>query len=951
MKEKESGKEAFRSAKAVFKTLLLLLLPICFCTSAEALNRIQNYNFAGNANGWAAERNLNTIVPQPRARDTNMGTWAYNAANGGCFYCFFDPNAADRDANAVISHYFTTPASPFNMRVRFDHRDVSAGGFDYHYLIGTLRYTNGALYPNENILHTFYEDYACAHKAAWVTDEVEYSNPPTSANLVYRVHWHIGGDAAHDGGAYVDNLRVDVSPTGLSGAPSGLDNLLTWNVSTGPATGTALLNVATPYKVYRSTDPAGPWDATAFVNNSTTNSFTDSGQSGQTVVYYAVSDVDTVGVESPKSLIWPIIRMDVRDGSGADVDCLAADDIPMNWVAPVITKTGYQVALGTTPGGSDIVAWTNKAAAATSHTFTGVTLSAGVQYYTSIRVVNGATTYNSSSSDGFKRPGVRDGTGVDESVVSSITDCSMNWDVAGDAVRYEVAIGTSAGGSDVVSWTNVGGANAHNFTGLSLTNDTTYYCSIRVYDAADLLLGTYSSNGFLALVNFSTTVSDGSGSDLDAWATKTSIDINWVDVPVSKVRYEAALGITPGGTEIKGWTDMALATSGTLSGLSLVNGTTYYCSVRIIHSTGPLPADTSDGFTFYSISVRDGAGADEDYSLFPNMIKCNWDAFPGPVSRYEAAIGNSPGDTSVSGGWISQGTSTSATISGLTLVDGNIYYCSVRIIDAGGNSMGSASSNGVQITLPTAITVRDGIGPDISSSFFDNRVEANWDHPAIALVRYEIAVGTSKYAEDIYPFTDVGHVNRAAVTTGILEDTRQYFVTVRGINAFEVVQALGVSDGFTARKDQVLVDTASQSFFNNARVIDRVAIANDSIGPVNFQGTGGTVGYWRYRMPVTVTEPGVTDRINAPCRVQFNIPVAVQRPGNVNEFRVADEHGNELPRYNLPTGTTTNPDIVFLVNMGNSEVKTYWIYWGNTSVSDDRRLDPLLYPQNPGAWH
>lgn len=194
------------------------------------------------------------------------------------------------------------------------------------------------------------------------------------------------------------------------------------------------------------------------------------------------------------------------------------------------------------------------------------------------------------------------------------------------------------------------------------------------------------------------------------------------------------------------------------------------------------------------------------------MIKCNWDAFPVPVCVMRPQSVMRP-ETPAFRATGSARASTNATVSGLTLVDGNIYYCSVRVIDVAGNAIGYASSNGVQVTLPTSITVRDGLGPDIGSSFFENRVEANWDHPAVALVKYELAVGTSKYAEDVCPFTDVGLVSRAAVTTGILEDTRQYFVTVRGINAFGVVQALGASDGFIARKDQVLVDTASQSYF------------------------------------------------------------------------------------------------------------------------------------------
>jgi len=945
--KKHKKYKAFQATRAVINTSLLFLLFILFTNESYALNRILNSIFDGNYNNWARDRNIDTTVAPVTDSNSNVSNYTNTTVGGeDCFYVN-RTNTVNR-ANAFLTQNFTTPASPANIRVGFDHMDFGST-FTDHWLYGIIKNNNGTL-PNETNAVTFFSDTAAAHMGIWSRQTFDISLSP-GTTYKYRVMWYLSGISGGAAGAYVDNLRVDISPTGLLGDPNGADNLLTWDASSVPA---GQLNVATPYKVYRSTNPAGPWDATTLVANSNTNSFTDSGQSGQTVVYYAVSDVDTGDVESPKSVVWPIIRMDVRDGAGTDADCLAGGNIAMNWVAPVIAKTGYQVALGTTPGGAELAGWTNKAAGSTTHTFTGLTLNPGVRYYTSVRVINTPLTYNSSSSDGFFIPEVRDGSGADVNVTSSLTNADVNWDLAGNGVRYEVAIGTTAGGSDATGgWFNAGGASNHNFTGLSLANGGSYYSSVRVYDAADALLGTYSSNGFAVIFSYSTTVRDGAAADVDYSLNQTSIDLNWADVVMNnKVTYAAALGTTPGGIDIKGWTNMGLGTIGTLTGFSLVNGTTYYCSVRIVHSSGPLPANTSDGFTFQKIEVRDGNGADEDFSLIPGTAKANWDAVTGPILRYDVAVGSTPGGTEVTGGWLPNGTGTTATLSGLPLVNGNFYYFSVQPIDAGGNSLGIVFSNGFTVTLPTSFAVRDGIGPDINFSFFEDRVEANWDHPDIALIRYEVAVGTSLYGEDVRGYADVGHTNRVAITGLALEGDRRYFVTVRGINAFGVVQALGVSDGFTARRDQVLVDTASQTFFNNARVIDRVAIAADSISPVNFQGTGGS-GYWRYYMPVTVKEPGVTDRINAPCRVQFNIPVAGQRPGNVNEFRVADEHGNELPRYNLPGGNTTNPDLVFLVNMARGETKTYRIYWGNALVSDPAYgfvLNTSQLSTNAGGW-
>jgi hypothetical protein len=48
--------------------------------------------------------------------------------------------------------------------------------------------------------------------------------------------------------------------------------------------------------------------------------------------------------------------------------------------------------------------------------------------------------------------------------------------------RFEVAIGTTAGGSDVVSWTSTGLTTNFSATGLSLTNGVSYYASVRTVD-------------------------------------------------------------------------------------------------------------------------------------------------------------------------------------------------------------------------------------------------------------------------------------------------------------------------------------------------------------------------------------------------------------------------------------------------------------------------------------
>lgn len=65
---------------------------------------------------------------------------------------------------------------------------------------------------------------------------------------------------------------------------------------------------------------------------------------------------------------------------------------------------------------------------------------------------------------------------------------SMSWSAAADThsgvSHYELAIGTSSGGTQVLSWTNINNVVSYQRSGLSLTNGQTYYASVRAVDAA-----------------------------------------------------------------------------------------------------------------------------------------------------------------------------------------------------------------------------------------------------------------------------------------------------------------------------------------------------------------------------------------------------------------------------------------------------------------------------------
>ena len=107
----------------------------------------------------------------------------------------------------------------------------------------------------------------------------------------------------------------------------------------------------------------------------------------------ANSDGQTV--VDPNDTTPPSAPAVVRNGTGADIaTTTSTTQLSANWDActdPESGISGYQYAIGTTPGGNDVANWTKVpyTGPITTVTRKGLNLSAGKTYYFSVRAVNG----------------------------------------------------------------------------------------------------------------------------------------------------------------------------------------------------------------------------------------------------------------------------------------------------------------------------------------------------------------------------------------------------------------------------------------------------------------------------------------------------------------------------------------------------------------------------------
>lgn len=99
---------------------------------------------------------------------------------------------------------------------------------------------------------------------------------------------------------------------------------------------------------------------------------------------------------------------------------------------------------------------------------------------------------------------VRDGLGSDDDSQASTTELSGNWTASTDTLSgiaaYWFAIGTTAGGTDIVNWTNNGPAMTFTRTNLTLTGGATYFISVKAQNGSGLFSNTSNSDGVTILL-------------------------------------------------------------------------------------------------------------------------------------------------------------------------------------------------------------------------------------------------------------------------------------------------------------------------------------------------------------------------------------------------------------------------------------------------------------------
>ena len=305
---------------------------------------------------------------------------------------------------------------------------------------------------------------------------------------------------------------------------------------------------------------------------------------------------------------------------------------------------------------------------------------------------------------------------------------------------------------------------------------------MRAVDSEAIYSSVASSDGFTLDMDVPSIyyVNEGSiSTDLDIQNVDSVLSSSWLGtdiIPGSGINYyEIALGTAAGDSNIIDWYNTvqtyALDTLINADSLSLVDGYTYYVSVRVTDVAGNRsPVLTGDGILIdvtppLTGIINDGSGDDIEFTSSTTTLSANWLGFSDTVSsivNYQVALGDSATMANIVA-WDSVGMSTVVTIDTLTLINADTYYFSVQATDLAGNVSTIIPSNGITIDIdaPISGTVADGLGGDEDYTNSDTTLDLNWmdfSDPLSGIAYYEYAFGTTSGDSDLISWLSLIHI-------------------------------------------------------------------------------------------------------------------------------------------------------------------------------------------------
>ena len=408
-------------------------------------------------------------------------------------------------------------------------------------------------------------------------------------------------------------------------------------------------------------------------------------------------------------------------------------------------------------------------------------------------------------------------------------------DVESPIEFYEIGIGTQEYSDDIYMFTRTDLCTQFSFSGLSITDNRSYYVTVKAYNMAGLI-----NSLLLQEIIFDQTPPFGNNRSVKDGLLREDIDYmslqNTVSARLENVedlesgirKIEYCVGSTPFNCFIKTFTSLHKNKSFICTDCKIGAGMTAFAKFRITNGAGLSSIFVSDGITVDSSPPEIQTVYDGKKAEYPDVEKTYSDWSP-TVTWYGARDVQS-GLRNCQWRIMKKEGDTTFSVYAKTLHKTNITY-NVRHTEKVDdplilktnysyfnaiycwNHAGISSrlySNGWSVVKqwPVPSYVIDGGGPhDITYDVNSEALEASWGifraDSKDPVVTYEWAVGTDGEIDNILEFTDVGLNTKASLplteSDVFLQSGVKYYVTVKGTTLTGWV-ANKTSNGFIVEK-------------------------------------------------------------------------------------------------------------------------------------------------------
>ena len=366
-------------------------------------------------------------------------------------------------------------------------------------------------------------------------------------------------------------------------------------------------------------------------------------------------------------------------GAPALQSAVAGDGhVKITW-SEVAGSTGYEV-YASTVSNSYPVPVTTVAGLVYNYDVTGLTN--GTTYYFAVKAVNPGGNSDYSNELSATPQVAAPGAPVIQSAVAGDGHVNITWSEVAGSTGYEVYASTVSNSYSVPVTTVAGLVYDYDVTGL--TNGTTYYFAVKAVNPG----GSSDYSNELSAVP--QVAAPGAPVIQSAVAGDGHVNITWSEVAGS-TGYEVYTSTVSNSYSVPVTTVAGLVYDYDVTGL--INGTTYYFTVKAINAGGDSPHSAEVSATPRTVpgapvNVTAAAGDGQAAVSFAAPS----DNGGSPVTEYIV--------TSNPGAITARGAGTSIIVAGLS--NGTNYTFTVRAVNAAGSSMESAASNTVTPYAPSS---------------------------------------------------------------------------------------------------------------------------------------------------------------------------------------------------------------------------------------------------------